>query len=135
MLYQLSYSPNELGNLAPFFEGYTSAVRTKRTCTLNAQTWQEDSGKKPVELHGRVRARLLEEARASASSGGPDYPRILVTTPAPTVLPPSRIANRSPSSHAIGVTSSTSTFTLSPGITISTPGCSVTFPVTSVVRK
>jgi hypothetical protein len=27
MLYQLSYSPNELDNLEAFFEGYTSAVR------------------------------------------------------------------------------------------------------------
>jgi hypothetical protein len=47
MLYQLSYSPNELDDLASGFEGYTSAVRTKRTCTLNAETWQEDNGKKP----------------------------------------------------------------------------------------
>src|SRR5687768_15759493 len=35
-----------------------------------------------------------------------DYLRILVTTPAPTVLPPSRIAKRRPSSIAIGVISS-----------------------------
>ena len=60
---------------------------------------------------------------------------IFVTTPAPTVLPPSRIAKRRPSSHAIGETSSTSTLMLSPGITISVPAGSVTVPVTSVVRK
>src|SRR5262249_6495624 len=60
---------------------------------------------------------------------------IFVTTPAPTVLPPSRIAKRSPASHAIGETSSTSTLMLSPGITISVPAGSVTVPVTSVVRK
>ena len=47
------------------------------------------------------------------------YLRILVTTPAPTVRPPSRIANRSPSSIAIGVISSIVMVTLSPGITIS----------------
>lgn len=57
------------------------------------------------------------------------------TTPEPTVLPPSRIANRSPSSIAIGVISLISISMLSPGITISVPlGSSIT-PVTSVVLK
>jgi hypothetical protein len=55
--------------------------------------------------------------------------------PAPTVRPPSRIANLSPRSIAIGVSSSTSRFVLSPGITISTPSSRFTDPVTSVVRK
>ena len=58
-----------------------------------------------------------------------------MTTPAPTVRPPSRIAKRSPSSIAIGVISSIVICTLSPGITISTPAGSSTDPVTSVVRK
>src|SRR5687767_9695062 len=58
-----------------------------------------------------------------------------VTVPAPTVRPPSRIANRTPFSIAIGAISSASRFTLSPGITISTPPGSVATPVTSVVRK
>lgn len=58
-----------------------------------------------------------------------------VTTPAPTVRPPSRIAKRSPSSMAMGVISAISTLMLSPGITISTPSGKVTTPVTSVVRK
>ena len=49
--------------------------------------------------------------------------------------PPSRIANRSSFSIAIGVISSTAIATLSPGITISTPAGSVHTPVTSVVRK
>jgi len=35
------------------------------------------------------------------------YPRILATTPAPTVRPPSRIAKRKPSSIAIGLINST----------------------------
>jgi hypothetical protein len=60
---------------------------------------------------------------------------ILVTRPAPTVRPPSRIANRSPSSIAIGWISSTFIAVLSPGSTISVPSGSVTTPVTSVVRK
>src|SRR5690606_30019234 len=57
--------------------------------------------------------------------------RILETTPAPTVRPPSRIAKRSPSSIAIGMISSTLSFTLSPGITISVPSGSCATPVTS----
>jgi hypothetical protein len=63
------------------------------------------------------------------------YSVISVTTPAPTVRPPSRIANRRPASHAIGLISSMSRLMLSPGITISVPPGSVAIPVTSVVRK
>ena len=58
-----------------------------------------------------------------------------LTTPAPTVRPPSRIANRSSFSIAIGVISSADIVTLSPGITISTPSGKFKMPVTSVVRK
>src|ERR1019366_4405581 len=63
------------------------------------------------------------------------YLRMFVTRPAPTVRPPSRIANRRPSSIAIGWISSTFIFVLSPGSTISVPSGSCTTPVTSVVRK
>ena len=42
-------------------------------------------------------------------------------TPAPTVRPPSRMANRDPTSSATGAINFTYRFTLSPGITISTP--------------
>ena len=63
------------------------------------------------------------------------YSEISLTTPAPTVRPPSRIANRNSFSIAIGVINSTDTDTLSPGITISVPSGNVTTPVTSVVRK
>ena len=66
---------------------------------------------------------------------GLDQSRIFVTTPEPTVLPPSRMAKRTPSSMAIGTISSTSIFTLSPGEHISTPPRSLVAPVTSVVRK
>ena len=55
--------------------------------------------------------------------------------PAPTVRPPSRMANRNPFSIAMGVINSTSIVTLSPGITISTPSGKLATPVTSVVRK
>src|SRR4051794_31167870 len=64
----------------------------------------------------------------------PCYTSMEVTTPAPTVRPPSRIANRNPSSIATGVINSTPIWMLSPGITISTPSGSEMFPVTSVVR-
>src|SRR5437773_1785684 len=49
------------------------------------------------------------------------YSVISVTTPAPTVRPPSRIANRSSFSIATGWISSIAIVTLSPGITISHP--------------
>src|SRR5215469_1027269 len=63
------------------------------------------------------------------------YSLTAVTTPAPTVRPPSRIAKRRPGSQATGMMSSTSILMLSPGITISTPSGSLIVPVTSVVRK
>src|SRR5262245_49853597 len=63
------------------------------------------------------------------------YSEISVTTPAPTVRPPSRIANRSSRSIAIGTISSIAIVTLSPGITISTPLGNVHTPVPSFVRK
>src|SRR2546428_9192750 len=63
------------------------------------------------------------------------YARMAVTMPEPTVLPPSRIAKRSPWSIAIGEIRSAVIVTLSPGITISTPPGRATTPRRSVVRK
>jgi len=63
------------------------------------------------------------------------YSIIFETFPAPTVLPPSRIANFKPSSIAIGVMSLIFIVMWSPGITISVPAGSSTTPVTSVVLK
>ena len=60
---------------------------------------------------------------------------ILVTTPAPTVLPPSLIAKFKFSFIAIGVINLTVNLPSSPGITISVPEGNVTSPVTSVVLK
>ena len=60
---------------------------------------------------------------------------ILVTTPAPTVLPPSLIAKFNFSFIAIGVISFTLNLASSPGIIISVPDGNVTSPVTSVVLK
>jgi hypothetical protein len=63
------------------------------------------------------------------------YLTIFVTTPAPTVLPPSRIAKFRPCSIATGASSLTLKLTVSPGITSSLSAGSSTSPVTSVVRK
>lgn len=64
-----------------------------------------------------------------------NYFVILVTWPAPTVRPPSRMANFRPSSIATGWMRLTVMSVLSPGMTISVPSGRVTTPVTSVVRK
>ena len=63
------------------------------------------------------------------------YSVMLVTTPEPTVRPPSRIAKRRPWSMAIGWISSIDMVMLSPGMTISVPSGRLATPVTSVVRK
>ena len=63
------------------------------------------------------------------------YSRISVICPAPTVLPPSRIAKRSPMFNATGWIRVTVMVMLSPGITISTPAGSSISPVTSSVRR
>src|SRR5690606_29483649 len=86
-----------------------------------------------VASHGCNLVKRRRVFPAGTRSNG--YFRILETTPAPTVLPPSRMAKRSPSSIAIGAISSTVILMLSPGITISAPPSSSTEPVTSVVRK
>ena len=84
--------------------------------------------------------RLLSEVspcQVFLSSGfrRPYYSMISVTTPEPTVLPPSLMANLSPSSMAIGVISSIVIVMLSPGMHISVPSGSCRSPVTSVVLK
>ena len=64
-----------------------------------------------------------------------NYSIISVTTPDPTVLPPSLIANLSPSSIAIGVIREIVIVMLSPGMHISVPSGNCRSPVTSVVLK
>src|SRR5947208_12161918 len=78
---------------------------------------------------------LLWHRHLLSPGRGLRYFLISVTTPAPTVRPPSRIAKRSPWSMAIGWMSSISICTLSPGMTISVPSGRLATPVTSVVRK
>src|SRR3989475_3083 len=77
-----------------------------------------------------VRRGLVDERVVECFETNPDFARhrclgsyfkIFVTTPAPTVPPPSRIAKRSCSSIAIGVISSIVIFVLSPALTTSPP--------------
>ncbi len=102
---------------------------------FTSKAWEPKAAK---PRSGRRRVHLVHETSQNAArshSRERDYSVTLVTTPAPTVRPPSRIAKRSPSSQAIGLVSSTLSLALSPGIIISTPSARVATPVTSVVLK
>src|ERR671936_597787 len=90
---------------------------------------------RPVELRVVVALETDPDLLLRQAVAPSYYLTISVTTPAPTVRPPSRIANRRPWSIAIGWISSISMFVLSPGMTISWPSGSLIDPVTSVVRK
>ena len=115
LLYALFY------NLKPFrFSGSGSVDFSSRNLTPGAK---------------RFAHFYASSLRDSYKSGSLLYASIAVTTPAPTVWPPSRIAKRKPSSIAIGVINSMSISMLSPGITISVPSGKLQTPVTSVVRK
>ena len=96
---------------------------------LNSAYWQErrDSNPQPPVLETGALPIELHSYRV--------YSIILVTTPAPTVLPPSRIAKFNFSFIAIGVINLTVNLASSPGITISVPAGNSTSPVTSVVLK
>src|SRR5689334_18033449 len=72
-----------------------------------------------------VHGLLLHSKGAQRAPPCSSYSVIETTTPAPTVLPPSRMAKRCFSSMAIGVISSTSIAALSPGMIISVPAGSV----------
>src|SRR5690606_17029476 len=106
--------------LLPYLFVHVSVTRWQARRESNPQPAVLETAALPIEL--------------LACTSNP-YFRIFETTPAPTVLPPSRMAKRSPASIAIGAISSTVICTLSPGITISTPSGSSIVPVTSVVRK
>ena len=96
---------------------------------------ERNAAPKPPAHGAWARQFRAEGAGSRHCRGTADYSRIFVTTPEPTVRPPSRMAKRRPSSHAIGVIKVISMSMLSPGITISTPSGSLMLPVTSVVRK
>jgi hypothetical protein len=118
------FSPPQRSLATPKKGGRTIQMRL---CCRNTRTY----------VHG---LRSLLAARREVPAAASRVPSTrqamtLVTTPEPTVRPPSRMANRSRSSIAIGLISVTTIVMLSPGITISTPSGNSTVPVTSVVRK
>ena len=102
------------------FLSLASSVSPNPSAGCSGRSWRHES------IHDRVAESIPQIVDR--------YSSMLVTTPAPTVRPPSRIANRKPSSIATGVINSTPIWTLSPGITISTPSGKLMLPVTSVVR-
>src|SRR5690349_19245095 len=86
-----------------------------------------------------VVGRLVEQLMVERFQPNPDlghaaHSITFVTTPAPTVRPPSRIAKRICSSRPTGVMRSMVMVMLSPGMTILVPSGSWQVPVTSVVR-
>jgi hypothetical protein len=91
----------------------------------------------PTDSKTTLQIAFRHACQTATGCGGqpPHYSMTSVIVPAPTVRPPSRIANRRPFSIAMGVINSMSIATLSPGITISTPAGKCATPVTSVVRK
>ena len=70
MLYQLSYSPNELDDLEAFFEGYTSAVRDEADVYPKRRNVARGQRKK-------ARRRLVEDGLPAlrTSRAGPDTER------------------------------------------------------------
>jgi len=86
-------------------------------------------------LTATLRTVVLPTATIARSPAAYAYSMTLATTPAPTVLPPSRMAKRRPCSIAMGAISVTTILMLSPGITISVAAGNSTAPVTSVVLK
>ena len=132
----------ELTELKPVRRGflvlgrYVVAALTVVTLEHNVVAWHLFLSGRPLQLaKGRLTRFLIPIGNRQLEIGDLPYSTTSLIVPAPTVRPPSRMANRSPFSIAIGVINSTSIATLSPGITISTPCGSVATPVTSVVRK
>ncbi len=132
MLCQLSYWPNIF-----FFD----AVRKLTTSYLHFNidsgcVWLDsDQGGKNKLTSVSAFSPTMDWSQPGVSWANIFYSIILATTPAPTVLPPSRIAKRKPSCIAIGAIKVTDICTLSPGITISTPSGNSIAPVISVVLK
>ena len=122
--FPLSYwTANRFMTIQKRFESETGC-RTRRNAVQ----------KKPGQ-NVSILPRPSDAALAASYQNGENYSLIAITTPEPTVLPPSRIAKRRPCSMAMGVISSTSISMLSPGMHISTPSGRAITPVTSVVLK
>src|SRR6266853_6667958 len=128
------HQPQMRADLELVARGLVSMRRTQHVKTFLARRKRHrtlDHG--PSALCGihDLERRLVDQAvveRLEANTyflafdcGHYGYSMTLATTPAPTVLPPSRIAKRSPSSIAMGWIKLTVIEMLSPGITISVP--------------
>src|SRR5215217_1710112 len=146
LLYQLSYCPlstDSTGSPGAPYDGGTTGNTSVAGCDPGCSAGSSGCGssgactrRKPAlpivaQLTSKSQERRLRRPRAPTAR----YSTISVTTPAPTVRPPSLMAKLSPSSIAIGLINSTFITVLSPGITISTPSSRRISPVTSVVRK
>ena len=130
--FEVLVSPNRFGSCVR-----TPAIRALRSTPvirhrIDAERESSHRGARSVL---NVREYSLVGADKVLRNYRPDYSMISVTTPDPTVLPPSLIANLSPSSIAIGVISLICMVMLSPGMHISVPSGRVRSPVTSVVLK
>ena len=101
------------------------SLPVSKLCKLSHSVWERWLSTRPSQA----------ERSSAATDTMLRYLIISAIVPAPTVWPPSRIANRKPFSIATGVISSITRLTLSPGITISVPSGNSAIPVTSVVRK
>ncbi len=131
MLYQLSYAPVRrcLGPCQRTLRLVAAAKTMLRqvngfSCTLFSENL--------VSGNPQVSLRLY---RAQSGSRIGSHLITFVTTPEPTVRPPSRIAKRTLTSIAMGEINSTDNLTLSPGMHISASPNRFAEPVTSVVRK
>jgi len=109
-------------------------VPTNRRASVSKEHPPMGTGTTVVRPGSRSGNRI-DKSCADRQSTIDCYSMISTTRPEPTVLPPSRIANRLPSSIAIGLPNSISIVTLSPGMHISTPSGRCAAPVTSVVLK
>ena len=118
---------------AGFVPGKTKKGEKHRKGTLT-DDWRSATVSLGHETASRKNS-LMRSCFAARAAIKRYYSLTAITTPEPTVRPPSRIAKRRPFSIAIGVISSTSMSTLSPGMHISVPSGRVMTPVTSVVRK
>src|SRR5215208_2304339 len=146
LLYQLSYCPlstDSTGSPGAPYDGGTTGNTSVAGCDPGCSAGSSGCGssgactrRKPAlpivaQLTSESQGRRRRRPRAPTVC----YSTISVTTPAPTVLPPSLMAKFNPSSMAIGEINSTFITVLSPGITISTPSSRRISPVTSVVLK
>ena len=125
MLYQLSYTP-VFSNTWDRGGGSTTPASLLRVSRNRRYVTSADSPDSSV-----VRTCSHQQESGMLTS----YSTIFVTTPEPTVRPPSRMAKRTFSSIAMGEINSTTSLTLSPGMHISAPPRRFNEPVTSVVRK